>query len=163
MIVSLQAIFFTTVTILDLNNSHHLRRRNISSFSCHDPEDQNEDHSDVFKFSRNWIVFKKTFREQGFFDNFCSISRVFHCFFNFWLNFIAPTRRSWLHFDRLDFMTPWRPGGSSIVEWNKFWSFRPLCYWVNWNNVKPNNWNKVKPYYVVWNSTNGTVTAEKKF
>ena len=26
---------------------------------------------------------QKTFRKQGFFDNFCSILRVFHSFFNF--------------------------------------------------------------------------------
>ena len=26
---------------------------------------------------------QKTFRKQGFFDNFCSILKVFHSFFNF--------------------------------------------------------------------------------
>ena len=66
---------------------------------------------------------QKTFRKQGFVDNFCSILMVFHSFFNFGSNSPEWTSVWWSGF----FDTSDTPGGfSSLVEWNEFWSFRWL-------------------------------------
>ena len=64
---------------------------------------------------------RKTFKKQGFFENFCSILMVFHSFFNFgWILALQLTR--------VDFSLVVWTGGVSIVEWNEFWSFRSLCH-----------------------------------
>ncbi len=52
-------------------------------------------------------IIRKTFRKQGFFNNFDSISQ----FLQFWLNLSAPTHQSGLQFGRPDFLTPLAPLG----------------------------------------------------
>ena len=75
---------------------------------------------------------QKTFRKQGFFDHFCSISilMVFYSFFNFdWIFLLQLTRMDssqvvWI------FWHPWHPCEHiNAHQWpKKIWSFRSLWY-----------------------------------
>ena len=80
---------------------------------------------------------RKTFRKQGFSDNFCSILTFFHNFFNFgWILELQMTRVYFsLATKFID--TPGTPWGMSIVEWTNFshldqcvWSY-PIWFWTS--------------------------------
>ena len=80
----------------------------------------------ALRFSPNWIKFKTLSENRVSLWQFCSILTVFHSFFNYgWTLALQLTRVDfslviWL------FWHPGTPGSTSIVEWNKFWSFRSL-------------------------------------
>ena len=79
----------------------------------------------------------KTFRKQGFFDNFCSILTVFHSFFNFgWILALQLTRVDF-SLVVLIFWHTWHP--ASIVEWNKVCSFWSLWPWLSYEWIWINN------------------------
>ena len=77
--------------------------------------------------------FWKTFRKQGFFDNFCSILTVFHSFFNFgWILALQFTRADFSLVVQI-FWHPWHPwghvnSGDIIVLRFVFDIFVPKCH-----------------------------------
>ena len=75
---------------------------------------------------------QKTFRKQGFFDNFCSIlTTIFHSFFNFgWILVLQLTRVDFSLVVRI-FWHPWHPWGrlSSGDIWVFRFVFNILLQW----------------------------------
>ena len=70
---------------------------------------------------------QKTFRKQGFFDNFCSILTVFHSFFNFgWILALQLTRVDFSLVVRI-FWHPWHPCGRTTKPWLKSAQELPVC------------------------------------
>ena len=84
---------------------------------------------EAIRFSPNWIKFKKLSEKRVSLKLFVQFWQFFTVS-SIWLNLSTPTHQSIFNSVCLFgfFYTPGTPGGKSIVEWNKFWSFISMWY-----------------------------------